>query len=126
MARPFLETFGQMRSGRLMEECAQALADIVKGVRETRKAGSFKITITVKPPKGNSVNYLLVADLVEVKVPKLDQGDTVFFCAADGSLTRNDPSQMDLALRSVPQPDREIATNINPQTGEVTEVIGRP
>jgi hypothetical protein len=129
MARPFLETFGQMRSGRLIEDCGAALAEIVQAVRKTGKAGEMTIKIKVKAPKGGAAPYLTVEDSLAVKVPKLDQADTVFFHTSDGGLSRQDPSQLEMQLRPVPQPiqpDRVIAVNTNPQTGETTEVIGRP
>ena len=113
MARPFLETFGQMRSGRLMEDCATGLQEIVNAVRITGKSGEMTIKIKVKPPKAGGAAYLMVEDSLSVKVPKLDHGDTVFFHTKDGGLSRQDPSQQELfGVRAV----------VDESTGEIKTI----
>lgn len=111
MARPFMETLRELRGGRTLEDLAENVAEIVKAVRTTGKSGELTLKLKFKPPKGGTSSYLMVEDSFAAKVPKLDQGDTVFFHSRDGGLTRQDPSQMDLIpVRSVDPTTGEIKT----------------
>jgi hypothetical protein len=123
MPRPFLETFGQLRSGRLMDDCGDALAEIVAAVKATGKPGEMIIKIKVKAPKAGGTAYLMVEDSLSVKTPKLDHGDTVFFHTKDGGLSRQDQTQQELfAPRPVPTGEAATASAtrvVDVTTGEI-------
>jgi len=117
MARPFLETLGELRQGRTLEELGLELANVVAAVQATSKKGSLSLKITVSPPKKGSATYLVVDDEIVTRVPKLDRAETVFFPTRDHSLSRNDPSQIPLGLRPVEPP--VIQPPFDKSTGEI-------
>lgn len=115
MPRPFFETLRELRQGRTLEDLEEALGEIVRAVEITGKAGELTLKLKVRPPRkgSNASSYLTVEDDVVTKIPRRDREDTVFFPLADGSLSRQDPRQGELALRGVP-------TGVDPSTGEIT------
>lgn len=113
MAGKFFTTLRDLRAGETLSELDGAIAEVVSAVKATGKAGEVILKIKVRPPKKSSGVYLTVEDDVTVKVPKQDRADTIFFPTADNGLSRQDPSQMPLALKSVP---REV---VDTQTGEI-------
>lgn len=104
--KPITDVLSQMRKGRIVEDATEALAEVVKAVDATEKAGSVTIKITVKPAKGGGWEKTLSAR-VSQDVPRPDLPDAVFFSNADGDLVRDDPDQ-------------------RPLFGEVGEGSGRP
>jgi hypothetical protein len=114
MPRPFLETLRELRAGRTLEDLATNVAEIVTAVRATGKSGELTLKLKFKPPKAGGASYLMVEDSIKSSVPKLDHGDTVFFHVAGGGLTRQDPSQIEMSLRSIER--------VDPETGEIKQV----
>ena len=112
MPRPFFETLRELRKGQTLEDLTEALAEIVSAVQETGKAGEITLRLRVRPPRPGARSYLTIEDQVSSKIPRADRGDTVFFPLADGSLSRQDPSQLGLQLSSVPN-------DVDPATGEI-------
>lgn len=110
MPRPFFETLRELRAGRTLEDLQDALTEAVQAVADTGKHAEIKLTLRVRPPRKGSAAYVTIEDDVTVKLPKRDRGDTVFFPLPDGSLSRQDPNQMSLGLRSVGDPTVDLAT----------------
>lgn len=104
--RPILETLREIRRGALLDDCAQALADVVSRVSQTGKPGSFTLKLTVKPAGRGSVRTVVLEDDVSTKLPGADKEVTIFFPTEDGGLSRSDPAQIPLALRGVETIDR--------------------
>ncbi len=111
MAGKFFSTLRDLRAGATLDDLDSAIAEVVSAVKATRKAGEITLKLKIRPPKKSSAMYLTVEDEVITKVPKHDRADTIFFPLADNSLSRADPSQIPLELRSV--------ESINTETGEV-------
>lgn len=131
MARPFFDTLRELRAGRTHDELTSALAEVLSAVRAAGKPGEVILRLKLRPPKKGGLAYVTIEDDVTVKVPKQDRGDTVFFPTADGGLSRQDPSQLDLGLRVVdPAPSRDPnagtytegagGQRIDPETGEIS------
>ena len=118
MARPFLDTLRELRNGRTHDELTDALAQLVAAVQATGRSGELKLVLKIVPPKGRESSYLTIEDAVTVKEPATDQGNTVFCPTADGSLSRQDPSQLELRLRGVPS--FNPPAGVDADTGEVT------
>lgn len=106
--RPFADTLRDLRRGTVVTELEEGLAEVVRAVEETGKAGKLTLTLTVKPISIGSVGTATVAihDDVKATLPRERPGTVMF--AADGVLTRNDPRQPELGLRTV-----------NPATGGI-------
>lgn len=112
MPRPFLETLRELRKGQTLEDLTNALAEMVGAVQTTGKGGEITLRLRIRPPRPGSVSYITIEDQVVTKIPRADRGDTVFFPLADGSLSRQDPSQLGLQLSGVPN-------DVDPDTGEI-------
>lgn len=111
MAGKFFSTLRDLRAGSTLDDLDSAVSEVVAAVKATRKVGEITLKLKIRPPKKSSATYLTVDDEVTTKVPKHDRADTIFFALSDNSLSRTDPSQIPLELRSVESVDGE--------TGEV-------
>jgi len=112
MTRPFFDTLRELRKGRTHEELSTALAAMVTAVQDTGKSGEITLKLKIRPPRKGSITYITIEDEITSKLPRADRDDTVFFPLADGSLSRQDPSQLGLKLSAVPD-------GVDPQTGEI-------
>lgn len=98
----FVAVLNQLHRGSAVADASDALAEVVRAVRENGKKGKLTLSITVVPlSKGDAVD--LVCE-VTVKVPKPNKGSSLFFVADDGTLVRNDPRQGELKLTVVAEP----------------------
>jgi hypothetical protein len=103
---PFSQTLAFLSRGSLDGELAEALAEVVKRVRETGKSGELTLKLKVSMLNARDEDAVKVTPAVMTKLPKLAPFETVMFSTYDGSLLRNDPSQRQLDLREVPKPER--------------------
>jgi hypothetical protein len=101
---PFSQQLAFLSRGALDAELTQALADVVKAVRDTGKAGAVTLTIKVGKLDGRDEDALRLTPAVTVKTPKLPPYESVMFSTADGDLLRQDPKQRQLDLREVQKP----------------------
>ena len=113
--RPFGQFVHEQRGGKLANELAISLNQLVEAVLQQGKAGKLRLTLTVKPTK--VANVLTVADAVEIKLPQPDVGEAMFFADKDFNLVRSDPNQMEFAeVRDLPERDvrnlRDVSTHI--------------
>lgn len=93
----FIETVQEMRNGATAADLEEALADLVRAVRDTGKGGTITYTLALKPAGKGGGDAFLVADAIKVKAPTLERGTTVFFANRDGLLQRESPRQPQLA-----------------------------
>lgn len=103
---PFSQQLAFLSKGSLDAELTQALADVVKAVRETGKAGSVTLTLKVGMLNQRDENAVKVSPAVKITTPKLPPYESVMFSTADGDLLRDDPKQRKLDLREVAAPAR--------------------
>jgi len=97
MARLITDILGELESGLIVAEMSTALAELTDAVRQTRKAGTITLKLTLRP-NGDSV---LAKGEVKLALPPMARNETVYFVDAAGNLVRNDPRQPDLPLRRV-------------------------
>jgi hypothetical protein len=93
-----------------VEAAGEELAEVVRAVLDTNKAGEFTLKLSVKP-NGKGDNAVIVGAKISAKVPQSDLPDALFFADLDGDLLVNDPTQNRMFA------DVEI---IDGETGEVT------
>lgn len=98
VVRPFAAVLQELNRGRTARELSEELAQLVSAVQETGKAGTLTLTLSLKPSK--MTGALELTDKVSVKVPAFDRSASLFFAAADGSLTRDDPSQLKIQFEN--------------------------
>lgn len=106
----FLFTVRELLNGATQRDLSERLAECVEAARDTQKTASLSLKLTIKP-LGNSGQYE-IRDDITAKIPELDRGITLMFGTPDNNLTRSDPQQTALDLRSVDQsPDRVVDDN---------------
>lgn len=92
MPRPITDVLREYRNGRAADIATLDLAEVIRAVDATGKAGELTITIKVKPEKGGGSQKTLAIG-IKSKVPKADIPEAVFFSDEDGNLHRSDPAQ---------------------------------
>lgn len=98
MSRPFADVLRDLSGGQAYETLTLDLANVVQEVIRTQKAGAISLTLAITPNGPGSVQ---IGETIKTKVPELARGKTLFFATEAGTLTRDDPRQEKLALRSV-------------------------
>lgn len=92
----FASVLVQADKGRIHGEASTRLAEVVRAVRETGKAGRIQVTLDIKPDKGSGGERVVIAATVTAKTPAFDPRTSIFFTDDDGGLHRTDPQQHDL------------------------------
>lgn len=96
------DTLKDLRNGQADADAGVALGDLIAAVRQTGRGGSLIIEVKVGPVSKGDGSQVLVTDLIKVKKPLPQNGNTVLFTTADNGLQRKDPQQPELAnLRDV-------------------------
>jgi hypothetical protein len=91
------------RDGQTLTELATALQQLLQAVESTGKAGSLRLDLKVRPTgRGKSLAVVVVSD-VSVKPPLPEPESTLFFVGERYVLTRDNPAQMALELKTVPE-----------------------
>ncbi|MFH5043489.1 hypothetical protein ABWM37_10805 [Klebsiella michiganensis] len=100
---PFSQQLAYINKGTLDAELTEALAEVVKAVRETRKKGAVTLTLNCSMLNGRDENVMKVTPKVTRAIPELERADTIMFSTHDGSLLRDDPDQHQLDLKVIDQ-----------------------
>lgn len=116
VVRPFADWLREQAQGTTHEELGDALHDCIARVRDTGKAGSVSLTISVKLlEKANPDGPLLINDEIKLRLPEFDRPASIFYTDKHGNPVRNDPQQ--LSFESL----REVPADVDPATGEIKE-----
>lgn len=91
-----VEFLSSQRSGTLLNDYGEGLAELVEAVRETGRAGSLTLTVKVRPAAKNGGPSVVVSDAIAVKAPKPEVAETVMYALEGGVLSRRDPRQPSL------------------------------
>lgn len=102
--RPLADVLAELNGGRAHATASEQLHQLVTAVRETGKGGSLTVQITVKPAAKGDGSTVLVTAVSKTKRPEAEAQASVFFVTADDNLTRDNPQQPQLPLRSAPEP----------------------
>lgn len=90
------ETLERLRGGQMLDEASEKLAEIVRAVGVTGKAGELVIKLQVK--KLSRSGALEVIDKVTAKVPEESPITTMMYPTPEGNLITEDPRQQKLDL----------------------------
>ena len=113
------DQLGALNRGRLFTDVEEAMADVLDGVKSTRKKGTVTITVTLGM-EGREEDQLNVTAKVAKKRPMHDPAATTMFLNDDMTLTTKDPKQRDFGdILDVGVQPSEV---IDPTSGEVTSV----
>ncbi len=95
-SRPFIDTLRDIEAGGLLDELSETQHSLIDAIRLTGKGGELTIKADVK-----------------AKEPALSRGTSLFFLTPEGNLTRRDPRQQDLALRTVGEEKTEVLRQVS-------------
>ncbi|MFJ4086325.1 hypothetical protein [Pseudomonas psychrophila] len=109
-SRPFIDTLRDIEAGGLLDELSETQHRLIDAIRLTGKGGELAIKLAYKPD-GNG-QMTIKAD-VKAKEPALSRGTSLFFLTPEGNLTRRDPRQQDLPLRTVNDDKPEVLRQVS-------------
>lgn len=99
--RPFFDTARDIRRGRFLEDCADALQETIASVKDTGRAAKCIIEISIKPASKGNGTAVIFSDKVSTKLPELPRGETIMFVTPDNNAVPNDPRQKEMDLKEV-------------------------
>ncbi|RFA12126.1 hypothetical protein B7R22_16985 [Subtercola boreus] len=97
-------------------ELHEELRKLVAAVRDTGKAGTISLKITVKP-LDDSGSALSINDEITVKRPERNRDNSIAYVDSFNNLHRRDPSSMPLF-----EDESDIRTAADPATGEIRDI----
>lgn len=109
-SRPFIDTLRDIEAGGLLDELSETQHRLIDAIRLTGKGGELTIKLAYKPD-GNG-QMTIKAD-VKAKEPAISRGTSLFFLTPEGNLTRRDPRQQDLPLRTVNDDKPEVLRQVS-------------
>lgn len=113
MARPFFDVLSQIRGGAAIHDAAKDLNELVKAVKETRKAGTLTIKLTIEPDKTDDTVVTIQPD-VTLKLPKKARAKGIFYMdEKTGDLTREDPRQIQMQLEKAAEREAQGVASIS-------------
>jgi hypothetical protein len=107
-ARPFADLLREHGGGSTHDELSEKLQELVAAVTTEGKGGSLTFTVSVKPA-GRGSGALEVAADIKLKAPKTAPTVSIFYATPSNGLTRQDPNQMTMELRTVPSAHKGVA-----------------
>ena len=118
MIRPITDTLRLLQGGVFLDQCSEMMAELVKGVDETGKAGKLTITLDFKKSGGAMAIVAKVTNKTPERAPDAD----LLWPTVEGNLSIDNPAQRKLDLRTVEPSTREVRS-IDPTTGEIKTPI---
>lgn len=109
-SRPFIDTLRDIEAGGLLDELSETQHSLIDAIRLTGKGGELTIKLAYKPD-GNG--QMTIKANVKAKEPALSRGTSLFFLTPEGNLTRRDPRQQDLPLRTVNDDKPEVLRQVS-------------
>lgn len=90
-----------IRKGRMLHELATKLEELTTAIRDTNQKGSLTLKLSITPLKKGDADGLgaiaiALSDTIKIDKPEPARADTLFFAARNGSLSRNNPDQLNL------------------------------
>jgi len=109
-ANAFTSTLGLLNKGAFPAEAGEALAEVIRAVRETGVKGKVMITLDIVPVAKTEGAQVTITPNLATKTPKLGAKARTFFTDTEGNLHRQDPNQlgMDFEIHA-PAPKAEPA-----------------
>lgn len=98
----FLEVIKELHETHSPAELNEAMTELVAAVHSIGKQGKLIYTVTVTPrSKKETCQEVVVNDRIDLKLPELPRGDTLFFANDAGEISRNRLEQPELPFKSV-------------------------
>jgi len=116
----FLQVMQTHDGGMVCDELADAMRECVEAVGLTGKAASLTLSVKFTPAAKGA--YGVVFGKPKTKTPEMERQGSIWYVDEAGHLTRNDPRQRELALRTVAQVPGVTAVAEVPGVKEVRQV----
>lgn len=100
--KPITQTLALLDGGAFLDSASEHLAELVKGIDETGKAGTLTITLSLKKAGG----AIQIEATVKAKVPEAKPDSTLLWPTTEGNLVLDNPAQRKLDLTPVDVPRR--------------------
>jgi hypothetical protein len=104
----------EYRRGSPVDQASRLLAEVVRAVDETGKAGEVTIKVKVIPDKDGGSGKELAVE-VKCKRPERDLPKAVFFSDPNGDLHRTDPAQSEMFSEAGGREPRSSAPHGSPE-----------
>ncbi|MEY2686851.1 MAG: hypothetical protein RL375_1049 [Pseudomonadota bacterium] len=114
MPRPITDTLRLLHGGLFLDTCSDLMAEVVRSVEDTGKAGKLTITLDVKKVSG-AISVLAKATN---KAPERAPDPDLFYATVEGNLSIDNPRQTKLDLRVADAKPAELR-NVDMSTGEI-------
>lgn len=111
-----------LRNGAFVDELSAIYQEAVAATKELNKKSTITVKLEIIPAtKGNSLQVIVEDDITK-KLPKPDQGGTLFFTTDEDTLSRTDPYQKELEFRQVAKKPEEAPREIPPKDHQEQQV----
>lgn len=91
----------------LLDLASEKLSELVNAITNTGKAGSLTMKIELKP---STAGALAVRGDVKIKKPQRMPREALLWATPDGNLMADDPRQIKMELKTVPEQKTELKT----------------
>lgn len=91
----------------LLDLASEKLTELVNAITSTGKGGSLTMKIELKP---STAGALAVRGEVNIKKPKRMPREALLWATPDGNLMADDPRQIKMELKTVPEQKTELKT----------------
>lgn len=108
MSNNILETCRHIGGGTFIDQASDKLAELIRAVNESGRAGKIDLTISVK--KATRGGAMHISGKVKLTKPAEEPMEAMLFSTEDGRLLSEDPHQAKLDLRAVPEPSGHLKT----------------
>lgn len=98
-------------------ELTAKLHELIGAVDVVGTSGKLVLTLEVRKHKNDTGGVIIIADDIEVKLPKVKSDGSIYFVTPDRSFSKSDPNQSRLSLSVAPPaaPASEIPPAPKPQ-----------
>ena len=107
--KPITSTLALLHGGAFIDEASDKLAELVKMVEETGKAGTMTITLALK----NAGGAMQIDAAIKAKIPEPKPDSTLLWPTVEGNLVLDNPAQQKLDLRDANAP-RSVLRSAEP------------
>ena len=94
-----MNVLNTLRNGKAMEEGSEKLTGLVRECQDSENKGEIIIKLQIVP---DGFGRYEIKDTITVKSPKHAKSSTIFYATPECQLQKNDPAQVEMELRSVP------------------------
>lgn len=104
--KPITNTLALLHDGMFIDKASDKLAELVRMVDETGKAGTLTLAIALKKAGG----AIQISADIKAKVPEPKPDSTLLWATVEGNLVLDNPAQQKLDLRSATPVKGELRT----------------